>query len=117
MKKSIKVACGPKCRHKCSEVISNEARELIFKQFWEMGDENKQREFVVRHSTPVLPKYAYKKLHATRDRNKNKAYHFQIDDKNVRVCRLFFFNTLDIGDTKLRNAFKKTNSEGFVESD
>lgn len=113
----IKEPSSDKCKHQCSEKIPKDDRERIFKQFWEIGDVNKQREYIVRHTKSVFPKYAYKKVNRTRDRSENKAYHFQINDKFIRECRLFFLNTLDIGDTMLRNALNKTNSEGFIDSD
>ncbi|KAJ8944554.1 hypothetical protein NQ314_009460 [Rhamnusium bicolor] len=113
----LREPCGSKCRLKCRDKISLDDRGRLFQQFWEMGNVNKQREYIIRHIKSVSPKYIYKRVNPTRDRSENKAYHFQVENKFIRVCRLFFLNTLNIGDTMLRNALKKTNSEGFIDED
>lgn len=115
--KSLGPTCGEKCRLKCAEKISGDERMLIFEQFWSLKDVNLQREFVLRCTEVVSPKYQYKKLHSTRGRSKNKAYYLKLNEKKCRVCCKFFMNTLSIADTFLRNIFKKTNDNGFLETD
>ena len=46
--KTMKAGCT-NCSKKCHEMISHSDRECIFKEFWNLGNINRQREYLVRH--------------------------------------------------------------------
>ena len=48
--KVLKPPCT-NCRFDCNSKLNLEQRENIKKEFWAMGDKNRQREFIVRHTS------------------------------------------------------------------
>lgn len=75
--KVLKAPCV-NCRYSCSSNISLEIREKIRTKFWEMGDKNRQREFIVRHAVQVSPKNIKKMLNSNRKLN-NMAYYLEAE--------------------------------------
>lgn len=80
---------------------------------------DRQREFIVRNSDYIVPKYRYLRAQE-RLRNRkhafNKKYSFTYCGKKERVCKTFFLATLSIGDSFLRNSFNYCDERGFVKS-
>jgi len=102
------------CRYSCSSNISLEIREKIRTKFWEMGDKNRQREFIVRHAVQVSPKNIKKMLNSNRKLN-NMAYYLEAEEiDKVRVCKKMFEAALVISDKIIRNCFNKLDSEGVL---
>ncbi|XP_072384357.1 uncharacterized protein [Diabrotica undecimpunctata] len=64
---------------------------------------------------PVIPKYSMIKPESTR--TNNFAYYFDINHVKVKVCKLYFMNTLDINSAVISTAQKKKTDEGFVDKD
>ncbi|CAG4958976.1 unnamed protein product [Parnassius apollo] len=113
--KQLKPGCGDKCRLKCTFKINEQQRLVIFKNFWILGDSNRQRDFVKNAMKEVKPKYS---LHnAQSKRSINAAYHLTVDGIIIRVCKKFFMHTLDIGHSFRTTACKKTTSSGIVLED
>ncbi|KAL5236494.1 hypothetical protein ACI65C_003904 [Semiaphis heraclei] len=81
--KSLKPPCE-NCRYKCSSILNLEIRNKIKAKFWEMGDKVRQREFIVRHVVPVLPKYKMKTPNSNRKLS-NMAYFLEEEVGKVRV--------------------------------
>lgn len=107
--------CSEKCRLLCSQKINLENRENIFSGYWGLADIQKQREFIVRHTERIKPKYRYS---CTENyRSMNSAFYFNVDGNRIRVCKTFFKATLNINDRPIRTALKKTNGEGFIIDD
>ena len=52
--KRLKPLCSQHCRKKCSEKITNQNREEIFHKFWEGGDINVQRAYILKNVTVKL---------------------------------------------------------------
>lgn len=77
-----------------------------------MSDVNLQRSFISVHLTAIKRK---RYLNST-NRNENQAFHFELNDAKVRVCKLFFINTLGISDRVIRTIIKKIQS-GYLEID
>lgn len=119
--KAIKSGCGP-CRKNCTEIISENTRKEIFKQYWsEEKTWDIKRQFVRSH---VESKPTERRRPKDNSRNSKKQtinYFFEIESegstKKVYVCKTYFLNTLGISETVVRNALKKQVSGGFVSRD
>ncbi|CAG4976630.1 unnamed protein product [Parnassius apollo] len=55
--RKIKPPCSERCRLKCKEKFSEADREAVFKEFWELKDINRQRDFINRHMAPIKRKF------------------------------------------------------------
>ena len=116
----VKQPCENKCRLKCSEIISEEQRQQTFDSYWALKTIEKQRQFISNSTKAVEPKYRLiKKESSRRPRINNNAFYFQIGEKNVRVCKVFFRNTLDINDRNIRTVIEKKSKTltGILEDD
>ncbi|CAG5025172.1 unnamed protein product [Parnassius apollo] len=57
--RKVSLPCGEKCRLKCKDKINEISRQQLFDAFWGIGNLERQREFIVRHSQKIKPKYQY----------------------------------------------------------
>ncbi|XP_050512862.1 uncharacterized protein LOC126888557 [Diabrotica virgifera virgifera] len=90
--RSIRPACGDKCRLKCSNKTDENTRKDILKKYWTLENINRQREFIHKWMKPVKPAYRYSS--ADRPRQHNNSYYFHINNnEQVRVCKYFFMAT------------------------
>ncbi|XP_045454105.1 uncharacterized protein LOC123667070 [Melitaea cinxia] len=106
--RKIKEPCGDKCRLQCKSKLSEDERMLLFKNYWALGDNKKQWEYISKSMSIITPKYRYIREGGIRKpRNKNHAFHFKLPDKSVRVCKIFFKNTLGINDRPIRTVLEK----------
>ncbi|CAH1974168.1 unnamed protein product [Acanthoscelides obtectus] len=98
--------CNDKCRLKCFEKIGPEARNTLFKSYWEMGDLQRQRNFILSNMTPIQPKYRYEKADSCR--RLNNAFYLGIGNEGrIRVCKYFFISTLGINSRVIRTVVMK----------
>lgn len=49
----FKAACGEQCKFKCTENFTELQRQSIFENYWNMGDLQRQREFIMRHFSVI----------------------------------------------------------------
>ena len=113
----MKKACGHKCRYKCSSTFCNTEREKLFHSFWQLGDINKQRQFLLKHT--VRKNKKIKSVHASR-RNMSITWFLPSQNelnRDIRVCKTFFLKTLGISDKMVTTAYKKLNDIGICEDD
>ena len=109
-KRKMKPPCGSKCWNKCSENFSEDEGLNIFDSYWALGDITLQRQNISNCIKTVQPKYRYVRVGGKREgRNNNSSFHFMKDQSQVRVCKLFFKNTLDINDRPIRTVLEKQN--------
>lgn len=113
--RSVKPPCNEKCRLKCRDNINENERALIFRKFWDLADINKQRLFVQSCLQNVRPRYKY--TNAERPRSENKAFFLTTENDRIRVCKVFFKNTLNITDRMIRTTTAKIDPNGFVSDD
>lgn len=73
--KKLSPACGEKCRLGCRLKINETSRQDVFDTYWGLGDLQKQREFIIRHTTEIKPKYRYSSTQNLR--KLNTAFYFQ----------------------------------------
>ncbi|XP_047513909.1 uncharacterized protein LOC125055490 [Pieris napi] len=111
----IRPPCGDKCKLKCKIKINEEARQDIFEKYWILGDLERQREYIVRHTQEIKPKYRY--ITSQKLRALNSAYYFEIDGVKIRVCKDFFKATLSVCDRYIKTALSKKRDDGFIDAD
>nr|CAI5869218.1 unnamed protein product [Callosobruchus analis] len=81
-------------------------RKEIFKEYWELGDLEKQRQYISASMTVVNPKYRYGREDS--HRRPNNAFHFEIRDKKIHV-RSLLQTCLCITDRSIRTVIGKRN--------
>lgn len=104
----LKPPCGEKCRLISSSKIDEEARMEVFNSYWDLGELSLQCQFLANSITAIEPTYRYVSIGGSRQpRALNRAFHFHVNGEKVRVCKLFFKNTLDINDRPIRTVLEK----------
>ncbi|CAH1098832.1 unnamed protein product [Psylliodes chrysocephalus] len=107
--------CGEKCCLKCSIKLNSTTRQNFFDAFWGLGDLQRQREYIVRHTHEIKPKYRYT---STKNyRSLNTAFYFEENNSRIRVCKNFFKATLDLGDQAIKTALMKKSEARFIEGE
>ena len=94
---------GPPCNDGCFEKVSPEARDAIFKNFWEIGDYDAQNAYISQHVRPVPVKRRRKK---DSDRV-NYEYRLKYFDQTFLVCRKAFVSIHDICISRLKIHIQK----------
>lgn len=136
-KRQQKNACTD-CRQKCSEKLSEDERKQIFEDYWQLGDVNRQRDFIAKHVE--MTEKARTRL---REKNRNESCDDEKDTENgdaremikerkkafsfkymfynrgtkVVVCKTFFLNTLGVSAQVVKTVFQKMGSTGIVAED
>lgn len=113
--KKMGPTCGDKCRLGCRLKMNDTSRQEIFNTYWGLGDLQKQREFIIRHTTEIKPKYRYSSTQNLR--KLNTAFYFQLNDNRIRVCKTFFKNTLALNDRPISTAISKKTETGFIQTE
>lgn len=107
--------CGNKCRLKCKDIVDEMTRQKVFDAYWGLGNLERQREFIVRHSQQIKPKYRYSSTQNFRALN--TAFYFEINGSKTRVCKPFFKSTLDLSYKAIKTALSKKTESGVIECD
>ena len=110
--KKVRPPCGDKCRLKCSIKIDERNRQLIFDNYWKLANLQRQREFIIRHTHEIKPKYRYSSTQNLRALN--TAFYFVLDGLLIRVCKKIFKSTLDLNDRPIKTALSKKSYSGFI---
>ncbi|KAL4711225.1 hypothetical protein ACJJTC_019066 [Scirpophaga incertulas] len=106
--RKMKQPCTEKCRIKCAMKFTEEERVQIFSDYWALGDLSKQRQYIANSMKTIQSRYQYVRVGGTRPRRQsNNAFYFRLDGKDIRVCKVFFKNTLDINDRPIRTVLEK----------
>lgn len=106
--RKLKSPCDDTCRLKCKQKLNEEERQSLLEKFWEIGNINRQREYLGRHMNKIVPKYRY----ASTDRTHNYEYYFQVNYKDIKVCKKMFHNTLCISYMMTRTVRSKLDNCG-----
>ncbi|CAG9762539.1 unnamed protein product [Ceutorhynchus assimilis] len=102
---------GRECRK-----FTEEIRQAIFSDFYNLADLQLQREFLVRFVEQKLKKSNTKPDGKSR-RTYTKTFFLPFNGEPTKVCRKMFISTLDVGEKVLRNAVKKVQSTGVLEKE
>lgn len=103
--RAVKPPCQDKCKLKCKTKTGEILRKTLLDRFWGLGDLQEQREFIVRHTQEIKPKYKYSSTQNYR--SLNSAFFFEVEDIRIRVCNTFFKATLNLSDQFIRTALSK----------
>lgn len=91
---------------KCAE-INDDDRKNIFKEFWKMNWEEKKVYVNTLIESAPINRPRNRKLLSESKRSLTLKYYLKVQGKNMRVCRKFFLNTLDVGAKVVLNWSKK----------
>lgn len=100
----MKNPCGAKCRLKCRERFSEEARQTVYNNFYRTKDADGKWKFIrlyVESKTPLRPKDKEKPLRRIRK------YYLPLDGVKKEVCQTMFLNTLVISDFMVGTALNR----------
>lgn len=110
--RSMKEGCGPKCILKCSSTIPEDRRLELFQQYWNLGCVEGQWSYIANNIKEVVPKLKFRRIR-TEDkgepRKPNQSFSLNYNDCDVKVCKVFFCNTLGISQRTVRTVIAKKN--------
>lgn len=113
--RKLRPPCGAKCRINCTSKIDEPSRQQLFDSYWKLADLQRQREFIVRHSQEIKPKYRYSSTQNLRALN--TAFYFEVNASRTKVCKTFFKSTLDLNDRVITTALSKKTESGMIEGE
>ncbi|CAG9771463.1 unnamed protein product [Ceutorhynchus assimilis] len=114
--KSMKPPCQNKCILSCSKKISQEYRQQLFKEYWELGSYQRQRDFL--GSCVDKLNLTYRRISSATPRNPNCAFYFYNNGEKMRICKTFLINTLGISEKTLRTViYSKVSGNGVIVED
>ena len=109
----IRDSCEGKCRRQCQTVDFNR-RVAINESFWEMGDQQRQRDF-------LLTLVEYKTTAAGKEdsrRNQSIKYFLPNNDgSKINVCKRLFLDTFNVSERVILYGISKVNNERILPSD
>ena len=111
--------CSEKCKFACKE-FTEEDRRGIFDEYWQLGSLERQRAFINSAIRKLQLSYRRVSVTATTTRTPrgpNNGFYLMLNNREVRVCKLFFLNTLGICARLGRTVKNKTSPNGFLESE
>lgn len=114
--------CKEACTFKCRENFSNDQRRKIFGDYWNLQNIEKQWSFIASSVEEVGRKDRYIKLDSEgkvvepKRTNNNAFYLYSEKGEKIRVCKLFFKNTLAINNRPITTALGKKNKETNISS-
>lgn len=89
------------CRFKCNAEIGEDKRQKIFDEYWILGNWELQSSFL--NSAIILNEPAKKKAGSQRQKSVSCQFYLA----QTRVCKEFFFKTLDISNKRVTNVISK----------
>lgn len=101
--RSIKRTCGPGCRFKCEQRVTEEARNLFFVEFWSIQEHARKYDFLLRYvsESPTKEPTDGSKIHH------HRTFRIGYRNENISVCQTMFLNTLSISKKMVNTALKK----------
>ena len=113
--RSLKPHNCQKCRYKCGEKISEVERTNIFKTFWSLGNNDRQRDFICKSVMENDPQRI--KFQAKTRRKKSRIFSLVVGQQQHRVCKSFFMKTLDLGEKAIEYAVTRSSAGVFTTKD
>lgn len=103
MKASKAISC--RCKYRCTNKISNEQRDQIFRHYWSLSYEA-QRSFISHHIKVINKKRRTKSTDESR-RQLTYEYFLPLNDDMIQVCKSSFMNVLDVGPKVIEYTMKR----------
>ena len=115
--RTLKRGCAHTCRYKCKSKFSESERQSIFHSYWQLGDVDKQRQFIAKYATIKI-----KSKNGGGKRKWTVTYtlpQIQENGKSVaiKVCKTFFQDTIGITDSVVKTVLKKLSAIGVCMED
>lgn len=112
----MKPACTDKCILSCTKKISEECRSFLFKEYWNLGSLQRQRDFLGSCVEQLVLKY--RRISSAHPRKPNCAFYLLDNGKKIRVCKTFLINTLGISEKMMRTVINlKVSEQGIITED
>ena len=106
-----------KCRYKCSINISDEDRAELHANYWNMKDYTRQRDYICSTVVEAKPARIKTTTKGNRKRTLSRTFVFKVNNESIRVCKMFYLKTLDIGEKVVQCAMKRNKVGTFASSD
>lgn len=114
--KNMRQSCDREtCRLNCTARVTEQQRQMVFDEFYSLGNVHLQWVYLARRCGKIEPKY--RRSRSKNLRGLNISYNFIFNDVNVQVCKVMFLNTLCIANGRCRTAIKKCVDGILVEKD
>lgn len=98
-----------KCQNKCYEKFTEEERQLIFHNFWNLNDYQRQRDFLLSCTEEIKIKRKRTK-NSTSRRNTTFNYYLTYNSNPKKICQQFLLKTLNITQKCLRYTLSNKTS-------
>lgn len=106
------------CRMKCFENFSNENREIIFNNYYNLPRES-QKQFIASSVIETDKKVQRVRINKEVEsrRKYSRSYFLSKGTENIKVCQLMFLNTLSVTLKKVRNTveIKRLTNSGMCQ--
>lgn len=84
------------CRMKCSEILDDVTRQVIFAEYWSLGSHDRRVQYISSLIETAPTKVSRKrKTDSMKCRDVTHLYHLEIQGERKNVCKSCFLNTLD----------------------
>ncbi|ESO92470.1 hypothetical protein LOTGIDRAFT_175701 [Lottia gigantea] len=116
-KRSLKYDTNHTCRFKCCEHFSYDGCLQIYTEFWTLNDSQKK---IFYSQTTSKERKARTRLPNTEFTSRKQftyKYHLKKSDENIRVCKQFYLDTLDISQTRIQTFHEKDERGNIRYSD
>ncbi|CAH1183064.1 unnamed protein product [Ceutorhynchus assimilis] len=114
--KSMKPACSNKCIFSCSTKFSEELRSQLFKKYWDLGNLQRQRDYLGSCIEQLILKY--RRVSSAQPRKPNCAFYLHENGNKIRVCKTFLINTFGISEKVIRTVIQsKVSEQGIIKED
>lgn len=102
--RTLRAACPVACRHECTLNFNSDDRKQLHANYWQMTND-KKRQFIGQ----FVERTGKKRLTVTGDSRRTYSlfYHLPLHNKRLKVCRIFFTNTLAITPFTIQHYFRK----------
>jgi hypothetical protein len=100
----LKRSCQDKCKKCQSPRLTLEERTNINRMFWNLGEHQKQWEFIKSSVVISKPKKKFACTGAKGEKSQSRTYTFSVEGKARKVCKTMFKSTLSICDSWVDSA-------------
>jgi hypothetical protein len=107
---------GKKCQNKCGTTWSEEHREAIFQQYWEMTHQQ-QRDWLLSHIDKKAVCVRVTKRPVDVERLATFIYWLSLNGTKTRVCKQFFMKTLDIKERLISYTLQHATAANVAKQD
>ena len=103
------------CPKNCFQTLGDEAIQLIFKNYWDMGSHNAQSAYISKMVTSKQVKNP--SVGESSRRKATKEYTVNMDNEKVVVCKQAFLSIHDVSDKRVRNVISNVGETGVAPID